>query len=454
MQRNIGARSPTRRSTLSSALGLSSGLYLSCALFFTHTAQATSLFRFENRRENPGALRLLPEIDSLSTTDNYDYSGTKAAVPGLTSYKKMVLDLTGVYGVSRKLSVFGRISMATVSYETTSLTASGSGLTEQGLGANYRIWESEAGHRSDGGILRGKSIDAQFQLDLPIYDNVSARTSSPRQPLLGDGTLDLTFAGFGTMPLNQGGGTRLFLIGGLGLSIRNNSHSKAIPYQLQAVGLPEQSGFLYRLGFHGYKSLAANTGGAADFSPQSQTSPGNVDSRDAGGSLIVDALNSSYMHLRATLGYQWGVGDQVYLTYLMPMSGNSTAAITGILVGAQFRFPGQYTPSFTPTETTPAPANQAVRPKLSYDIAARVKQANDRLNLIKIDKGDIDGIEKGNVIDVYRTHPDGTQGDLVARGVVTGVSENEAVVNLRQYKKEVWVQPGFIARRIAPQKKP
>lgn len=438
MQRNIRARGPTRRSTLSSALGLSSGLFLTCALFFTHSAHATSLFRFENRRENPGALRLLPEIDSLSTTENYDYAGAKTPVTGLNSYKKMVFDLTGVYGVNRNLSVFARISMASVSYETSTLTASGSGLTEQGLGANYRVWE-----------YGRKSIDAQFQLDLPIYDNVSARTSSPRQPLLGDGTLDLTFAGFGTMPLNSGVGTRLFLIGGLGLSIRNDSHSKAIPYQLQVVGLPERSGLLYRIGFHGYKSMSSNTGGAADFSAQSQTGPGTIDSRDAGGSLIVDALNSSYMHLRATAGYQWGVGDQVFLTYLMPMSGNSTAALGGILIGAQFRFPGSNTPEAQPESVT-----TEAKPKLSYDISARVKQANDRLNLIKIDKGDVDGIEKGNVIDVYRTNPDGTQGDLIARGVVTGVSENEAVVNLRQYKKEVWVQPGFIVRRIAPQRKP
>ncbi len=435
MQRNIRTRTPTRRSTLFTIL-CSIG-----ALTAWHSANATGLFRFENRRENAGAFRLLPEYQSLSTTSNYDFEGTKTAVTDLTSYKKTGLDLTGVYGVNKEFSIFGRISMASVSFETTAFNGSGSGLTEQGLGANYRLWESGGG--------RPKSFDAQLSIDLPLYDNVTARSSLPRQPMLGDGTLDITVAGFGTFPLNQGLGTRLFLIGGLGYTIRNNSYSAALPYQLQIVGLPEKTGLLYRLGFHGFKSMTANTGASTDFSPQAQTvTAGVVDTQDAGGSLIADALNSSYMHLRATLGYQWGVGDQVFLTYLMPMSGTSTAELGGFLLGAQFRFPG----SHSRAESSGRVSNGS-KPKLTYDLVGRVKQANDRLNLIRIDKGDVDGIEKGNIIDVYQTNPDGTQGSFIARGVVTGVSPNDSIVNVRQYKKEVWVQAGFIVRRITPQKK-
>lgn len=406
------------------------------------SAFATSPFRFENRRENPGAFRLLPEVGSLSTSENYDYEGAKTTVSGLNSYKKTTFDLTGVYGINPKLSVFGRLSMSSVSFETTSLTGSGSGLSEQGMGVNYRLLNFDRA-----------TIDGQFQLDIPLYDNVSARTSTPRQPLRGDGTLDITFATFGTLPLSKGTGTRLFLLGGLGYTVRNNNYSAALPYQLQFVGIPEKTGILYRVGFHGFKSMTANTGGTGDFSPQSQTTPGTIDPQDAGRSLIVDALSSSYMQLRATLGYQWNpIGDQVYLTYLMPMSGVSTAAITGILVGAQFRWAGDSTPTSTSySNTSNTESDTSTKVPLSYDIEARVKQVNDRLNLVKIDKGETDGIEKGDTVDVYRTNADGTPGDLVARGVVTSVNETEAAVNLRQYKKEVWVQAGFIARRVKPQ---
>lgn len=412
-----------------------------CAALLPGIAEATSIFRFENRRENAGAWRLVPEIYSLSTTENYDATGVKTTVPSLTSYKKTQLDLTLIYGVGPKLSLFGRLSMASVSFETTSLTGSGSGLSEQGLGLNYRVWES-----GDSGS-RPKSIDFQAGLDIPLYDNVSARTSTPRQPLRGDGSLDITGAAFGTFPLNQGAGRKLYLISGLGLTVRGNGYSKAIPYQLQFIGLPERSGFLFRAGVHGFKSMTTDTDGTTDLSPQSESSPGVVDSQDAGRSLIVDALNSSYMQFRATLGYQWGIGDQIFATYLLPVSGTSTAAITGIILGAQFRFAGSRDSTSEPTTGTARPAG-----KLSYDLEGRVKQANDKLNLVKIDKGSNAGVEKGQIFDIYRTGPNGLATDLVARGVVTGVGASESIVNLRQYKKEVWVQTGFIARRISSKK--
>ena len=407
-------------------------------------AHATSIFRFENRRENAHSFRLVPEIYSLSTTENYDNTGAKTVVPGLNSYTKTQFDLTAIYGVTSKLSLFGRLSMASVSFETTSLTGSGSGLTEQGFGLNYRMWES-AGSAGE----RPKSIDGQFSMDIPMYDNVTSRTSTPRQPLRGDGSLDLTAAAFGTFPMSQGAGQRLYLIAGLGYAIRGNGFSAAAPYQLQFVGIPERSGFLYRAGLHGFKSLKSDSAAGTSLSPQSETSPGTVDAQDAGRSLIVDALNSSYMQFRATLGYQWGVGDQVFATYLMPMSGTSTAAIKGFILGFQFRFPGGKDTSSSATTGTGATHTAG---KLAYDLEGRVKQANDKLNLIKIDKGEVDGVQKGQVFDIYRTGPNGLAADLVARGVVTSVSATETIVNLRQYKKEVWVQTGFIARRIAPKK--
>jgi hypothetical protein len=440
-QRQPGDRRSGLRFLLASA-----AFSAACTLLTSTPAHATSIFRFENRRENVGAWRIVPEFYSESTTENYDATGAKAAVPNLTSYKKTQLDLTVIYGLTSKLSLFGRLSMDSVSFAQTSFTGSGSGLSEQGLGGNYRIWE-----KANAPGERPKSIDFQVTADIPLYDNTSSRASSPRQPIRGDGSFDFTHAVFGTLPLNQGLGQRLYLIGGLGYAIRGSGYSSAIPYQLQFVGLPEKNGILYRAGFHGFKSMASDANGVTALSPQSQTSPGVVSSQDAGGSFIADALNSSYLQFRATLGYQWGVGDQIFATYLMPMSGTSTAAIKGIILGAQFRFPASRestTASATPT------ARGAAKPagKLAYDLQGHVKQANDRLNLIKIDKGESDGVEKGQVFDIYRTGSDGLAADLVARGVVTGVSANEAVVNLRQYKKEVWVQTGFIARRIAPKK--
>jgi hypothetical protein len=424
--------------------GLACALTLGAACFYSNSASATSIFHFENRHENEGYWRLLPEYNSFGTTENYDNLGAKTKVPNLNSYTKTQLELTAIYGITRDLSVFGRISMGSVAFETTTLNGSGSGLTDQGLGLNYRIWESKESRGT-----RPTSIDAQFSLDIPLYDNVGSRTSDPRQPLRGDGSLDITTAAFGTIPLNQGTGMRLFAVAGLGYTIRGSGYSSALPYQLQVVGLPEKTGLLYRLGFHGFKSMSSDPATGTAYSPQAQSSPGVLDTRDAAGSLIVDALNSSYMQLRATLGYQWGIGDQVFLTYFLPMSGTSTASLSGYLLGGQFRF-GEGAKSSSTQRTTGEAQKGKTKGKLTYDLQGRVKQANDRLNLVKIDLGENDGVAKGQVFDIYRTSANGLAADLVARGVVTGVSATAAIVNLRQYKKEVWIQKGFIARRIAP----
>jgi hypothetical protein len=450
MQRNNrGSCSAPSSRSLPVQTGIALGALALWSGFGIETASATGLFRFENRRENPGALRLLPEMSSFSTTENFDANGVKVKIPGLSSYKRTTFDLTAVYGVSRKLSIFGRVSGSSVSFTTTSpaLEAKGSGLSEQGLGANYRIWESASGVTHDGSPTRSKAVDLQVQIDLPAYDNISARTSSPRKPLLGDGSTDMTLALFGTLPINQGGGSRMFILGGGGYTLRNNNHSNALPFQIQFIGLPERSGLLYRVGLHGFKSLTADANGITTLSPQSQIALNTLDPQDAGRSLIVDALNSSYLSARATLGYQWGPGNQVFASYLMPISGKSTATLSGIALGAQFRM--QVSSGKTSSGATTA---GRARPTNAYDLEARVKQANDRLNLIKIDIGEDAGVAKGDVFDIFRTNADGTGMDLVARGVVTGLAAKESVVNLRQYKKEIWIQPGFIARRITPKK--
>jgi hypothetical protein len=427
--------------------GATLGLSVLSAATIPNAARAAALYRWDNRHESQGMLRLVPELYSMSTTENYDPTGAKAAVPGLTSNKRTGLDVWGVYGVSREMSLYARFSMASVSFETTAIPGSagmqgsGSGLTEQGLGVNYRLWESAPGGRQT-------TIDGQFQIDIPLYDNVSLRTSTPPQPLRGEGSLDLTAGAFATHPLNQGTGTRIFGIAGLGLAIRSNNYSKAIPWQLQVVGLPEKSGLLWRLGIHGLKSMSSDSTTLPAFSPQAQTG-GVLNRADSGGSYIVDTLNPGYMAFRASVGYQWGIGDQIYLTYSSHMSGSSTAAITAIFLGAQFRMAmGQGQSGASESGSSGATAKS----KYVYDLDGHVKQANDRLNLVKIDKGANDGINKGDYVDIYRVKSDGTPADLVARGVVTSVAPSEAVVNLRQYKKETWVQRGFIARRIVIRK--
>lgn len=412
-------------------------------------ARATSFNRWENRRELAKGFRLLTDISILSSSENYSSTGAKVPASNvspastLESYGKTVIDLTGVYGFSEKMTGFARLSLAAVSYKTNTLEGNGSGLGEQALGLNYRMYESAAGRNADNSAKRRTSIDLQFQAEIPMYDNVSARAA--RTPLLGDGSLDLTFGPFVTMPLNQGMGSRIYLIGGLGYSIRGNDYSAALPYMLGVTSIPAGSGWLWKAGIHGFKSMTA------DPSVGTALATGADPRIDTGNSFIANALNSSYMALRGTLGYQTRTGSQYFAAYTMMLSGTSTAALSGIHLGMQWRWGTGAASSASDANSEAkggAPAKGARSGFVSYDLDGRVKVSNDRLNLIKIDKGEQDGVMKGQTFDVFRTKQDGSIDVRIARGVVTNVGQRESIVNIRQYAKEVWIQPGYIVRRV------
>ncbi|RYZ67086.1 MAG: hypothetical protein EOP09_11640, partial [Proteobacteria bacterium] len=99
-------------------------------------AQAAPLMRWENRRENVGAFRLVPELSYMSTKDNFDSTGKKIPAEGvdvdangnqsnqqLSGYTRTQIDFTGVYGFSPALTAFARISIASSTFETSSTDA-------------------------------------------------------------------------------------------------------------------------------------------------------------------------------------------------------------------------------------------------------------------------------------------------------------------------------------------
>ena len=90
-------------------------------------------------------------------------------------------------------------------------------------------------------------------------------------------------------------------------------------------------------------------------------------------------------------------------------------------------------------------ANQGIQ---DYSLEATVTKANDRLNLVKIDKGSIDGVEKGQVFDIFSVRSDGRAAEAVARAQVTSVKSDEAALTIIEYFKEKNINEGFIAKRL------
>jgi hypothetical protein len=418
-------------------------LFLSAFVFIvtlaatSQKAQATSFTRFENRRELPGSLRLIPELSFFSTSENFDQKSAKVKPASLTSYNRNQFDLTGIYGINSKWSAFARMSFVQNKYTLTGLNGSASGLSEQAFGANYRLIEADQKMGNDGVPLRGTTLDLQAQIELPIYDNVSSRLK--RNPLLGEGSTDITIGPFITLPLNQGRGSRYYLVGGVGYMMRSGNFSAAVPYQLAFASMPESSGLILRGGIYGFKSMTTDG--------TSVLTSTNSDLRlDSGNSYINNALNSSYMAVKATLGYQLEAGTQIFGSYITTLTGTSTAVLSGFQLGAQFRFSTgkKSAPALKGAGSTGTPSSEFV----NYTLEARIKVSNDRLNLVKIDKGEMDGVAKGQVFDIFKTKSDGSIDTQVATGKVTHVSANEAVINVVRYSKEIWIQPGFIAKRV------
>lgn len=401
------------------------------AAVFPALANATSTFRFDNRRENEGAFRLIPELSFYSTSANYNFDGRKQKVSGLNSYKKRVLDIYGVYGFSRNWSGYFRLSHAAVSFDTTTTTSSRSGLTEQAIGANFRMLESEAAKNSDGTSRRATTLDLQFEASIPIYDNVSDRNKG--LALMGDGSLDLSVGPFLSLPMGQSG-DRKYVIVGAGLTFRSQGHSTAIPYQVAYASVPEDSGFLFKLGLNGFMSMSSDSTEVA--------TPSTAQTSDSGGSLTVDALHSSYMNAKLGLGYQTSGGTQWYFNYQLAVSGKSTAALDGFTLGAMFRWAG----SKSTGQTLRDPRGNKTTAR--YVLDARVKQSNDKLNLVKIDQGDETDVAVGDVFDFYKVGPDGKPREVIARGVVRSVKPTESIVNIRQYFKQIWIEPGMIGRKL------
>jgi hypothetical protein len=87
---------------------------------------------------------------------------------------------------------------------------------------------------------------------------------------------------------------------------------------------------------------------------------------------------------------------------------------------------------------------------VTYGLEAKVLRANDRLNLIKIDKGLNDGVEMGQQFDIFPVLQNGKIGEPIARAQVTAVRAQEAALAVTEYFQEILIEEGYIARTPMP----
>lgn len=389
------------------------------------------LHHWESHKSAPEAFHFDVAEHYYTTTTNFDADGAQMLPAGLNQYKRWETDAQALYGLTPKLTAYGRTAWAYVSLDHTTLSGNSFGFLDQSLGLNFRVWDQPKGPLS---------IELQAQGDFPLYNNNSANTLA--QPYLGDGSIDLTGGGFvsftalGSDSLNH---AQLNLVAGAGFTYRTANFSRAIPLSLEARYSRTDKGLFGSAGLFGMQSLKSD--------PNATRVQGTSASAGAGGSFLVNAVNPSLLGFRGELGYQFKPDWAAVARFSRPIMGQAAPLGMDLAFGFEASWGGNAQSRTRPLEQVPVEFGRANQGFVDYTLEARVLRTNDRLNLVKIDKGSQDGVEEGQIFDIFRVKQDGTAVETIARAKVTSVSVNEAALTVTEYYKEVWIDQGFVAKR-------
>ncbi len=400
--------------------------------------------------EETRSLSIAADLNFYSTKQNFDNSGKIDSPPELTSYGRIQTDVTAVYGFSDRITGFARLTWQRVDVSSQVLNGSSYGLGDQTLGLNARLYQKSTRDRE-----LPSSLDLQLQADLPAYSNTSARSAA--LPFLGDGSVDVTAGIFGTLPVLSGEETLITLTAGTGITIRNAGFSSALPYSL-AFGLrPRVRGIVVNAAVTGFQTLQSDSQGGLG----SNFTGG--DSQNTGGSHISNAVNPSLTRMRGEIGWQLSPNSTFSVSVDSAIRGANAPAGTDVALGFMTRFPGVDTENDEPASRDGVGANEHGNLKhpavlrrsehpdkgfVSYNLEARVIRVNDRLNLVKLDKGAKDHVETGQFFDLFSVREDGEVKDVIARGKVTAVAEEETALEVTEYFRESWINEKFIAKRV------
>jgi hypothetical protein len=390
------------------------------------------LHYWQNQHDNEHELRLQADGGFYLTKQNYDANGQPTVPAGFDQYSRVEGDLTASYGILPRLSAYARLSWARTELDMATSTSTNMGFADNTAGLSFRAFDFSKPGKPD-----GITIDAQAQIDYPFYSNVNLTG-----PALGDASTDFTGGAFVNVPVWTRKSNQILLTGGAGYTYRTNGFSSAIPWSVTAALNPVGEGWIASVTGYGTQSLKtdARTATLLNNTPSSTISP------LTGGSFISNAANPSLLVVRGEAGYQ--ITPEIGVTGFVSQSIWGQAAPSGFYAGGGFRYRlGGHRKNVDGTHLTPREYGRSNQGFVNYDVEAHVTRVNDRLNLVKIDKGSQDGIEAGQTFDIFAVKKDGSTGDAVARARVSNVQAAESALTVDEYFKEVWIDEGFLAKR-------
>jgi hypothetical protein len=166
----------------------------------------------------------------------------------------------------------------------------------------------------------------------------------------------------------------------------------------------------------------------------------------SGGSFFLGGTNSSIVEMQGRIGYRVLPTFDMYISATHSVWGQ--AAPHGLILSGGIQAQFGYNPNTPAIKLTPDQFGQPNRGFINYSMDAKILKTNDRLSLVKIDKGSQDGIEVGQVFDIFWVKKDGSLGEAFARGEITHTQLDEAALTITEFFKDVVIEDGFVVKRL------
>lgn len=407
-------------------------LLFTTVLFLAFIPRAHADFYFhswEDHHSNEQQTDLQFSSAYYNSPSNFDPTGQIVTPSGLTNYARIYGDILLTHGYSDRFSIYGRASWAYINQSGSTQPGTAFGFSDQSVGFNIRILEKHIPTQTK--KAPPVALDLQFQLDAPTYSN------SPTLPAIGDGTWDTTAGGFFSATLSAGRHARLETTLGGGFTYRSANFSSHLPWLAALRYAPYQDGLVMRVQGSGIVSLKNDLYGSGS-TPRSSTA--------SGGSFFTGGTNPSLINLTAQIGYQFTLHTELFLAGTKSMWGQNSPNGFSALLGFQTRI--GHGSKDNPLQETPGEFGHANAGFQRYSLDARVLSNNDRMNLVKINKGSEDGVEAGQIFDIFETDKDGRTGEPIARGTILKVRVDNAALEITEYFREVGIDVGFLAKRL------
>ncbi len=409
--------------------------------FFTH--------HWENHFQDEHQTSFRLEGKRALSTANFDASGNPALPTGFASYARTLAELTVRTGLTQQLSVWGRLSWTAQSFlSQTSATGPPTqsfGLGDQSFGIHFRLVNTLLSPKSSLSQTQTHplTLDLALQADFPAYQNpypssgtfFPGTSSNATPPLLqGDQSVDVTFGGFASWGFYQTLEGKWTLSLGSGVTRRSLGYSAAIPSSLILAYQPQFQGFSLQV--LAFSLLSLKTDPRTVLPQPSQNA----------GSFFTGAINPSLLQAALQLGYQLTPQLEFFARVSETFWGQDVPS--GWMLGGGVLL--RLGPKTLPPESALNPYHYG-KPNqgfVNYSLEAKIIATNDRLSLVKLNKGSQDGIEVGQFFDLFAGNTTEQSEKSVARGEVVAVRATTTVIKITEYFESTPLEADFVARRL------